>query len=82
MDFPNGSLLITEASTRKRASLYIVAGRDGLTDHDRGGVEPLAISAEEFTYQQFNQIKDLLIKPCYRNNFTKRKTRQKNNIIM
>lgn len=49
MDFPNGSLLITEASTKKRASLYIVAGRDGLTDHDRGGVEPLAISAEEFT---------------------------------
>lgn len=48
MDFPNGSLLITEASTKKRASLYIVAGRDGLAEHDRGGVEPLAIGVKEF----------------------------------
>jgi formamidopyrimidine-DNA glycosylase len=49
MDFANGSLLITEASTKKRASLYIVAGQDGLAEHDRGGVEPLAIGAKSFT---------------------------------
>ncbi len=48
MDFANGSLLITEASSKKRASLYIVAGQDGLAEHDRGGVEPLGISARSF----------------------------------
>jgi formamidopyrimidine-DNA glycosylase len=49
MDFPDGSLLITEASTKKRASLYILEGREGLAEHDRGGVEPLEITKDEFT---------------------------------
>lgn len=47
-DFDNGSLLLTEAGTRKRASLYVVRGADALAEHDPGGVEPLECSLAEF----------------------------------
>jgi formamidopyrimidine-DNA glycosylase len=47
-DFPEGSLLFTEASTKKRASLYLVQGRVGLAPFDRGGIEPLEASQDEF----------------------------------
>ncbi|MDJ0908684.1 MAG: DNA-formamidopyrimidine glycosylase family protein [Woeseiaceae bacterium] len=47
-DFGSGSLLLTEAGTKKRASLYLAAGESGLQDHDRGGLEPLECTAEEF----------------------------------
>jgi len=40
-DFPGGSLVVTEAGSRKRASLFLVAGRAALADHDPGGIEPL-----------------------------------------
>jgi formamidopyrimidine-DNA glycosylase len=40
-DFPTGTLLLTEAGTRKKASLHVVRGRDGLEALDPGGVEPL-----------------------------------------
>ena len=41
MDFPGGSLLLTEASTKKRASVSLVVGEDALAEHDRGGIDPL-----------------------------------------
>jgi len=41
LDFPDGSLVLSEASTKKRASLYLVAGRGGLAEFDRGGLEVL-----------------------------------------
>lgn len=47
-DFPSGTLLFTEASTKKRASLFVVNGAAGLTEFDRGGVEPLDASLEQF----------------------------------
>ena len=47
-DFPQGALLLTEASTHKRASLHVVRGERGLAEHDPGGVEPLEASAERF----------------------------------
>jgi formamidopyrimidine-DNA glycosylase len=47
-DFPNGTLLLTEAGTRKRASLHVVRGRAGLAAHDRGGLEPLDSSLAAF----------------------------------
>ena len=47
-DFPQGALLLTEASTHKRASLHLVRGERGLAEHDPGGVEPLEASAERF----------------------------------
>ena len=40
-DFPAGSLLLTEAATKKRASLHLVVGEAALAAHDPGGVEPL-----------------------------------------
>jgi formamidopyrimidine-DNA glycosylase len=47
-DFDNGTLLLTEAGTKKRASLHVVRGRDALRDHDRGGIEPLDVTLGEF----------------------------------
>jgi formamidopyrimidine-DNA glycosylase len=38
-DFPNGSLVITEAGTKRRASLHIVAGENGLRSLDSGGID-------------------------------------------
>jgi len=39
-DFPNGTLLLTEASSHKRASLHVVHGEAALEALDPGGVEP------------------------------------------
>jgi formamidopyrimidine-DNA glycosylase len=47
-DFVDGSLLLREAATRKRAGLWIVRGEGSLAEHDRGGVEPLEVTLEEF----------------------------------
>jgi formamidopyrimidine-DNA glycosylase len=47
-DFPNGSLLLTEASTRKRASLHVVTGEDALRDFQRGGIEVEEASLDAF----------------------------------
>jgi formamidopyrimidine-DNA glycosylase len=47
-DFPEGRLVLTEAGTRRRASLHVVRGRDALRAFDRGGLEPLATSLPEF----------------------------------
>ena len=47
-DFPNGSLLITEAGTQKRASLHFIVGRAELTGLDPGGLEVSEASLEEF----------------------------------
>ena len=41
-DFPTGTLLLTEASPKKRASLHVVAGEAGLAAHDPGGLDVLA----------------------------------------
>jgi formamidopyrimidine-DNA glycosylase len=46
-DFDRGTVLLTEASSKKRASLHVVAGRASLADHDRGGLEVLEASAAE-----------------------------------
>ncbi len=47
-DFENGTLLLTEAGSKKRASLHVAAGRDALAQHDRGGLEVLDASLEQF----------------------------------
>jgi len=47
-DFPNGTLLWTEAGSQKRASLHLVAGEDGLKNLDPGGLEVLESSPEAF----------------------------------
>src|SRR5450755_363894 len=40
-DFPHGSLVLTEAGTKRRASLYVVRGEDALRSLDPGGLEIL-----------------------------------------
>jgi formamidopyrimidine-DNA glycosylase len=40
-DFPGGTLILTEAGTKKRASLHLVRGEAGLAQHQPGGVEVL-----------------------------------------
>jgi formamidopyrimidine-DNA glycosylase len=47
-DFENGTLLLTEASSQKRASLYLVRGETPLADFDRGGIEPLEAALPAF----------------------------------
>ncbi len=47
-DFPDGTLLLTEASTKKRASLHLVKGAPSLSVFDRGGLEVLNATAEQF----------------------------------
>ncbi len=48
-DFPNGSLVLTEAGTKKRASLHVVSGEAGLSALDPGGLEVLDADLQEFT---------------------------------
>jgi formamidopyrimidine-DNA glycosylase len=47
-DFESGTLLLTEAGTKKRAQLHIVRGRDALAQFDRGGIDPLQATLPEF----------------------------------
>jgi formamidopyrimidine-DNA glycosylase len=41
LDFPGGTLVLTEAGTRKRAALHLVRGEAALAGHDAGGLEVL-----------------------------------------
>ena len=47
-DFEKGTLTLTEAGTKKRASLHVVRGEEGLRSMDPGGVEVLDASPEAF----------------------------------
>jgi formamidopyrimidine-DNA glycosylase len=47
-DFPDGTLLVTEQGSKKRASLHVVRGGAALAEHDRGGLEPLECEAPGF----------------------------------
>ena len=47
-NFATGILTLTEAGTKKRASIHIVRGRDALQVHDPGGLEVMSCSLEEF----------------------------------
>jgi formamidopyrimidine-DNA glycosylase len=47
-DFPTGTLLLTEASPKHRASLHVVSAEAGLAEHDRGGLDVLAADVGAF----------------------------------
>src|SRR5262249_49169339 len=47
-DFDNGALLLTEASTKKRASLHLVKGEESLAQFNRGGIEVETATLEAF----------------------------------
>ncbi len=47
-DFPNGSLVLTEAGTKRRASLHVLAGEEGLRTIDPGGIEVFTSDIHSF----------------------------------
>jgi formamidopyrimidine-DNA glycosylase len=47
-EFDNGFLLLTEAGTQHRAALHVVAGEEGLSSLDAGGIEVLDADVEAF----------------------------------
>jgi formamidopyrimidine-DNA glycosylase len=47
-DFPDGTLVLTEAGSKRRASLYVVRGEEALRDIDPGGVEIFAADLDGF----------------------------------
>lgn len=48
MRFEHGMLVLTEAGSKRQASIYVVGSRKALAAHDPGGIEPLACSLDEF----------------------------------
>ncbi len=54
-DFPNGTLLLAEASSHKRASLHVVRGEEALSELDPGGIEPLEAGLESFREALFKE---------------------------
>lgn len=49
LDFEHGSLILTEAGTKRQASLHVVRGRDALAGHDPGGLEVLEADLSAFS---------------------------------
>jgi formamidopyrimidine-DNA glycosylase len=49
LDFARGSVVLTEAGSKRRASLHIVEGNEALAAFDRGGVGPLDVDLKTFT---------------------------------
>lgn len=47
-DFDNGTLAMTEAGTKRRASIHLLRGEDAVGAHDRGGIEVLDAPLEAF----------------------------------
>jgi formamidopyrimidine-DNA glycosylase len=47
-DFPSGSLVLTEAGSKRRASLHVLRGEDALRAQDPGGLEPLTATFGQF----------------------------------
>jgi formamidopyrimidine-DNA glycosylase len=48
-DFPNGTLVLTEAGSKRRASLWLVRGEASLEQFERGGLEVLNSTVDDFT---------------------------------
>jgi formamidopyrimidine-DNA glycosylase len=47
-DFPSGTLVLTEAGTKRRAALHLVRGEAALAALDRGGLEPMTADLASF----------------------------------
>jgi formamidopyrimidine-DNA glycosylase len=47
-DFPSGSLVLTEAGSKRRASLHLVTGEEGLSSTDSGGIDIFASDLDSF----------------------------------
>ena len=65
-DFPTGTLLFTEEGTKRRASIHVVRGAAALGAHDRGGLEVLGATRDEFRdalTQESHTVKRALTDP-------------------
>src|SRR4051794_14815085 len=47
-DFDGGSVVLTEAGSKRRAAIYLVSGASALREHDPGGLEILSATLGEF----------------------------------
>jgi formamidopyrimidine-DNA glycosylase len=47
-DFPNGSLVLTEAGSKRRASLHVVLGEQNLRSFDAGGIDVFSADLDSF----------------------------------
>ena len=47
-DFPNGSLVLTEAGSKRRASLHVVLGEENLRSFDAGGIDVFSSDLDSF----------------------------------
>jgi formamidopyrimidine-DNA glycosylase len=47
-DFPDGSLTLTEAGSKRRAALHVISGEDNLASLDAGGIDVLASDLDSF----------------------------------
>jgi formamidopyrimidine-DNA glycosylase len=48
LTFPSGRLVLTEAGSKRRASIHLVQGADALAGFERGGLEPLEATRDAF----------------------------------
>jgi formamidopyrimidine-DNA glycosylase len=48
LDFEHGTLILTEAGTKRQASLHVVRGEQALAQHDPGGMEVIGSDARAF----------------------------------
>lgn len=67
-DFADGTLTLTEAGSKRRASLHMVRGEAHLAEHDRGGVEVLGLSLEAFRevlQRENHTLKRTLVDPRF-----------------
>jgi len=65
-DFSPGTLVLTEAGTKRRASLHLVRGEDALREHDPGGLEVLEVDLAEFSaalHAESHTVKRVLTDP-------------------
>ncbi|HTS90288.1 MAG TPA: DNA-formamidopyrimidine glycosylase family protein [Gemmatimonadales bacterium] len=66
-NFPNGTLVLTEAGTRKRASLHLVGSRVALEPFDRSGIDVESVDAGTFAAalrRENHTLKRALTDPC------------------
>jgi formamidopyrimidine-DNA glycosylase len=67
-DFADTSMMLTEQSTQKRASLHLVQGQTSLSEFERGGLEPLQCSCEQLEARLTSEnrtLKRALTDPTY-----------------
>jgi formamidopyrimidine-DNA glycosylase len=67
IDFSTGTLLLTEAGSKRRAALYLIQGDDALAAHDPGGIDVFSASAAEFENilrRQNHTLKRVLTDPA------------------